>query len=171
MLYRPHYDAEVIFDCESPLLQYFLFFFTLILPLLCPSFLLSFLFSLLFTSIFLASSTLLPLSFLSFRPLFSSYLTAVGMYPHVKQAVENGEVLLEWDYSKGEREWGREEERGQGRRERRGEEMPRGGAIIRFPYNFFTEHAFDHISQAHSQSTYQCILRINYIIKCFLSIL
>mmetsp|Transcript_36196 Transcript_36196/g.34234 ORF Transcript_36196/g.34234 Transcript_36196/m.34234 type:complete len:946 (-) Transcript_36196:18-2855(-) len=28
--------------------------------------------------------------------------TAVGMYPHVKRAVENGEVLLEWDYSKGQ---------------------------------------------------------------------
>ena len=27
--------------------------------------------------------------------------TAVGMYPHVRQAVENGDVLLEWDYSKG----------------------------------------------------------------------
>ena len=26
--------------------------------------------------------------------------TAVGMYPHVKNAVESGEVLLEWDYSK-----------------------------------------------------------------------
>uniref|UniRef100_A0A7S0H1P1 DNA-directed DNA polymerase family A palm domain-containing protein n=1 Tax=Amorphochlora amoebiformis TaxID=1561963 RepID=A0A7S0H1P1_9EUKA len=28
--------------------------------------------------------------------------TALGMYPHVQQAVDNGEVLLEWDYSKGE---------------------------------------------------------------------
>ena len=28
--------------------------------------------------------------------------TAVGMYPHVKKAVDNGEVLLEWDYSKGQ---------------------------------------------------------------------
>ena len=26
---------------------------------------------------------------------------AVGMYPHVKSAVDKGEVLLEWDYSKG----------------------------------------------------------------------
>ena len=29
------------------------------------------------------------------------------MYPHVKRAVENGEVLLEWDYSKGKGEGGR----------------------------------------------------------------
>mmetsp|Transcript_4244 Transcript_4244/g.6316 ORF Transcript_4244/g.6316 Transcript_4244/m.6316 type:complete len:828 (-) Transcript_4244:169-2652(-) len=28
--------------------------------------------------------------------------TAIGMYPEVKQAVDDGEVLLEWDYSKGE---------------------------------------------------------------------
>jgi DNA polymerase-1 len=28
--------------------------------------------------------------------------TAVGMYPHVRKAVENGDVLLEWDYSKGQ---------------------------------------------------------------------
>ena len=28
--------------------------------------------------------------------------TAVGMYPHIKQAVESGQVLLEWDYSKGQ---------------------------------------------------------------------
>jgi DNA polymerase-1 len=28
--------------------------------------------------------------------------TAVGMYPHVKEAVETGKVLLEWDYSKGQ---------------------------------------------------------------------
>ena len=28
--------------------------------------------------------------------------TAVGMYPHVKAAVDNGDVLLEWDYSKGQ---------------------------------------------------------------------
>lgn len=27
--------------------------------------------------------------------------TAMGMYPHIKQAVDAGEVLLEWDYSKG----------------------------------------------------------------------
>ncbi len=26
--------------------------------------------------------------------------TAMGMYPHVKKAVESGEVLLEWDYRK-----------------------------------------------------------------------
>jgi hypothetical protein len=77
-------------------------------------------FSFFLSSSLQSSSTLLPLSFLSFRPLFSSYLTAVGMYPHVKQAVENGEVLLEWDYSKGEREWGREE--GRGREGERGEE-------------------------------------------------
>ena len=24
------------------------------------------------------------------------------MYPHVKEAVDRGDVLLEWDYSKGE---------------------------------------------------------------------
>lgn len=28
--------------------------------------------------------------------------TAVGMYPHIKKAVEDGEVMLEWDYSKGQ---------------------------------------------------------------------
>jgi hypothetical protein len=28
--------------------------------------------------------------------------TAVGMYPHVQAAVDSGEVLLEWDYSKGQ---------------------------------------------------------------------
>ena len=28
--------------------------------------------------------------------------TAVGMYPHVRAAVDNGEVLLEWDYGKGQ---------------------------------------------------------------------
>ena len=28
--------------------------------------------------------------------------TAVGMYKHVREAVDNGEVLLEWDYSKGQ---------------------------------------------------------------------
>jgi len=28
--------------------------------------------------------------------------TAVGMYPHIKEAVESGAVLLEWDYSKGQ---------------------------------------------------------------------
>lgn len=28
--------------------------------------------------------------------------TAVGMYPHIKEAVETGKVLLEWDYSKGQ---------------------------------------------------------------------
>lgn len=28
--------------------------------------------------------------------------TAVGMYPHIKEAVESGKVLLEWDYSKGQ---------------------------------------------------------------------
>jgi DNA polymerase-1 len=28
--------------------------------------------------------------------------TAVGMYKHVKEAVESGQVLLEWDYSKGQ---------------------------------------------------------------------
>jgi len=28
--------------------------------------------------------------------------TAVGMFPHVRKAVDDGEVLLEWDYSKGE---------------------------------------------------------------------
>lgn len=27
--------------------------------------------------------------------------TAVGMYAHVRQAVDEGKVLLEWDYSKG----------------------------------------------------------------------
>lgn len=27
--------------------------------------------------------------------------TAMGMYPHVKEALEKGEVLLEWDSSKG----------------------------------------------------------------------
>lgn len=26
--------------------------------------------------------------------------TAMGMFDHVKQAVEKGDVLLEWDYSK-----------------------------------------------------------------------
>ena len=26
--------------------------------------------------------------------------TAMGMYPHVKDAVDRGEVLLEWDYKK-----------------------------------------------------------------------
>lgn len=26
----------------------------------------------------------------------------VGMYPHVAQAVNDGKVLLEWDYSKGQ---------------------------------------------------------------------
>lgn len=26
--------------------------------------------------------------------------TAVGMFDHVKEAVDKGEVLLEWDYSK-----------------------------------------------------------------------
>eukprot|EP01034_Spumella_vulgaris_P022490 gene22490-28618_t len=28
--------------------------------------------------------------------------TAMGMYPHIRQAVESGEVMLEWDYSKGQ---------------------------------------------------------------------
>mmetsp|Transcript_27035 Transcript_27035/g.43449 ORF Transcript_27035/g.43449 Transcript_27035/m.43449 type:complete len:744 (+) Transcript_27035:58-2289(+) len=28
--------------------------------------------------------------------------TAIGMYPHVAEAVERGDVLLEWDYKKGE---------------------------------------------------------------------
>lgn len=28
--------------------------------------------------------------------------TAVGMYPHIKKAVDEGEVMLEWDYSKGQ---------------------------------------------------------------------
>ena len=28
--------------------------------------------------------------------------TAVGMYPYIKEAVEGGKVLLEWDYSKGQ---------------------------------------------------------------------
>lgn len=28
--------------------------------------------------------------------------TAMGMYDHVRAAVESGECLLEWDYSKGE---------------------------------------------------------------------
>lgn len=28
--------------------------------------------------------------------------TAVGMYPHIKAAVDSGDVLLEWDYSKGQ---------------------------------------------------------------------
>lgn len=28
--------------------------------------------------------------------------TAVGMYPHIKEAVESGQVVLEWDYSKGQ---------------------------------------------------------------------
>jgi DNA polymerase-1 len=27
--------------------------------------------------------------------------TAIGMYPHVRSAVESGQVLLEWDHSKG----------------------------------------------------------------------
>jgi DNA polymerase I len=30
--------------------------------------------------------------------------TAVGMFDYVKKAVDDGEVYLEWDYSKGERE-------------------------------------------------------------------
>ena len=40
-------------------------------------------------------------------PVYNTYAhpmpiyAAVGMYPHVKEAVENGQVLLEWDYSKG----------------------------------------------------------------------
>lgn len=25
--------------------------------------------------------------------------TAMGMYPHIREAVEKGDVLLEWDYS------------------------------------------------------------------------
>jgi hypothetical protein len=29
--------------------------------------------------------------------------TAVGMYDHIKEAIARGEVLLEWDYSKGTR--------------------------------------------------------------------
>lgn len=28
--------------------------------------------------------------------------TAMGMYPHIKAAVESAEVMLEWDYSKGQ---------------------------------------------------------------------
>ena len=28
--------------------------------------------------------------------------TAMGMYPQIKAAVDSGEVLLEWDYSKGQ---------------------------------------------------------------------
>lgn len=28
--------------------------------------------------------------------------TAVGMYPYIKKAVDDGDVLLEWDYSKGQ---------------------------------------------------------------------
>ena len=27
--------------------------------------------------------------------------TAMSMYPHIKKSVESGEVLLEWDHSKG----------------------------------------------------------------------
>ena len=27
--------------------------------------------------------------------------TAMGMFPHVREAVENGDCLLEWDYKKG----------------------------------------------------------------------
>ena len=49
------------------------------------------------------------LSFLFFHIMSSFHFhvfrlpfhAAVGMYPHVRRAVENGEVLLEWDYSKG----------------------------------------------------------------------
>ena len=26
--------------------------------------------------------------------------TAMGMYPYIREAVESGKVLLEWDYSK-----------------------------------------------------------------------
>lgn len=26
--------------------------------------------------------------------------TAVGMYPHIQQAIKDGKVLLEWDYNK-----------------------------------------------------------------------
>ena len=33
--------------------------------------------------------------------VYVSVRAAVGMYPHVKEAVERGDVLLEWDYSKG----------------------------------------------------------------------
>lgn len=25
----------------------------------------------------------------------------MGMYPYIKEAVDNGKVMLEWDYSKG----------------------------------------------------------------------
>jgi DNA polymerase-1 len=28
--------------------------------------------------------------------------TAMGMYPYIKKAVDDGDVLLEWDYSKGQ---------------------------------------------------------------------
>lgn len=28
--------------------------------------------------------------------------TAVGMYDYIKKAVDSGEVMLEWDYSKGQ---------------------------------------------------------------------
>jgi hypothetical protein len=45
------------------------------------------------------------------------------MYPHVKRAVENGEVLLEWDYSKGKGEGGRGGEGGMRRRRRKREDL------------------------------------------------
>jgi hypothetical protein len=64
------------------------------------------------------------------------------------------------------RERGDEKKGGDRDREgERGEERQRGGAIIRYPYNFMTEHTFNHISQAHFLSKisafFELIIQLN----------